>query len=186
MDKTEKARPSGPARQSPKGEGGLPAKGSVFLWIVVAAVLFWIITAMIHRGAKDSGADLVRWQPHEKAVAAARKEGKPILYDFTADWCPPCHLLDSEGWGDSKIAATVNDFYLPTRVVDREREEGKNPPTTEDLHRRYSVSVFPTLVVADASGREIAKSQGYAGCDALLKFLEDSQKKAAGQSSSPP
>jgi thioredoxin 1 len=127
---------------------------------------------------EEGAAGLVAWRPHEKAAAAARSEGKPVLYDFTAAWCQPCHRLDTEGWEDSGVASLVNGSYLPARVVDREREDGKNTAAITELQRRYSVRAFPTLVVADADGREIAKYEGFPGKERLVQFLQESRDKA--------
>ena len=165
MDTTDGGVRSGPQSKIPP----------ILFWIVVAAIVLRIVTAALDRGKKDEGAGLVRWQPHEKAAAASRSAGKPVLYDFTAAWCPPCHRLDTEGWGDSRVASLVNDSYLPARIVDREREEGKNPASIAELQRRYSVTAFPTLVVADPDGRQIAKSEGYGGKENLIRFLEESR-----------
>jgi thiol:disulfide interchange protein len=167
MDTTDGRVRSGPQSKIPP----------ILFWLVVAAIALRIVTAALDRGKKDEGSGLVRWRPHEKAGAAARREGKPLLYDFTAAWCPPCHRLDTEGWGDSRVASLVNDSYLPARIVDREREEGKNPASIGELQRRYSVTAFPTLVVADPDGREIAKFEGYGGKETLVRFLEESRKK---------
>jgi thiol:disulfide interchange protein len=152
----------------------------ILFWIVAAAIAFRIVTALADRSKRaDSGAGLVVWQPHETAAAAAGKQRKPVLYDFTAEWCAPCHRLDSEGWTDGKIAALINEKYIAARVMDRQREDGKNPASIEELEHRYSISAFPTLIVADASGREIARAEGYGGKDRLAAFLEDARKKAA-------
>jgi thiol:disulfide interchange protein len=163
----EKVR-SGPQSKLPR----------ILFWLVAAALVFRIVTLVAGRGTKDEGAaGLVAWRPREKVAAAARSEGKPVLYDFTAAWCVPCHRLDTEGWGDSRVASLVNGSYLPARVVDREREDGKNPAAIEELQRRYSVRAFPTLVVADADGRLIAKLEGYGGKEGLIRFLEESRGK---------
>ena len=103
--------------------------------------------------------------------------GKPILYDFTAAWCPPCHLLDTEGLSDPQIASLVNSTYLLSRVVDRKREDGKNPPGTDELEVRYSVNAFPTLIVARSDGRLIARLNGYPGRNSLLHFLQESSRQ---------
>ncbi len=103
--------------------------------------------------------------------------GKPMLYDFTAAWCPPCHVLDTEGFGDPQIASLVNSSYLLSRVVDRKREDGKNPPAIDELEGRYSVNAFPTLVVATPDGRLIARLEGYPGRKSLLHFLQESSRK---------
>ena len=153
--------------------------GAIF-WIVLAAVLFRIVTAVVERRPPTDEAGLVSWVPLARAVSSSASQGKPILYDFTADWCPPCHRLDAEGWGDAAIARLVNDSYLATRVLDREREEGKNPPAVAELRRRYSVGAFPTLVVTSPDGREIARHEGYRGRRPLIEFLEASRKPGVG------
>ncbi len=160
---------------SKASRSGLPSPP---LGILAGTILLWVVTVACNRGRSESGTGLVAWKPHEKVAAAARSEGKPVLYDFTAAWCAPCRLLDAQGWGDPGIASLVNRSYLPARVVDREREDGKNPPAIEELERRYSVDVFPTLVVAAPDGRLIAKLQGFVGRDKLLRFLQESIRKA--------
>ena len=166
MARTDEAVPSGPQSKLPR----------VIFWFFAAALVFRIIVAV--RGEKeDGGAGLISWRPQGAAAAAARSEGKPVLYDFTAAWCQPCHRLDTEGWGDASVASLVNGSYLPARVVDREREDGKNEAAIAELQRRYSVRAFPTLVVADADGREIARFEGYGGKQKLVQFLEDSLTK---------
>jgi thioredoxin 1 len=163
----EKVR-SGPQSKLPR----------ILFWLVAAALVFRIVTLVAGRGTKDEGAaGLVAWRPREKVAAAARSEGKPVLYDFTAALCVPSQRIDTYGWGDSRVASLVNGSYLPARVVDREREDGKNPAAIEELQRRYSVRAFPTLVVADADGRLIAKLEGYGGKEGLIRFLEESRGK---------
>ena len=173
MDRTD----STPATPGPRRGGSQSKLPSALLIAVVLAVLFRAVIGFTDREKKDAGAGLVAWQSLEKAGTAARAARKPVLYDFTAEWCPPCHRLDAEGWGDSTIAATVNGSFLPVRVMDRAREEGKNPSAIDELQRRYSVVAFPTLIVADGDGRQIAKFEGYRGRAALVRFLDEARGK---------
>lgn len=190
MDRTEPAAPeegAGPAEAAaapaPPGKKNRPAGSqtripAVLLWILAAAVVLRIVTAIADRGKRDEGAGLVRWQARESALALSSAWKRPVLYDFTAAWCPPCHRLDKEGWADQRIAAGVGQAFVPTRIVDRQREDGKNPPDIEALQQRYKIDVFPTLIVADASGREIARMPGYANKAQLEAFLKDASEKA--------
>jgi thiol:disulfide interchange protein len=176
MEPTESGksfRPTGASRSGPQTR--LPL---ALLAIVAAAIVFRLVTAVMNRGTDSSGgAGLVRWQPLASAAAQATRSGRPVLYDFTAAWCPPCHLLDAEAWNDTGIASRVDTLFVPARIMDRQREDGRNTPDVEELQRRYRVTAFPTLVVADASGREIARMEGYGGRQRLEAFLAEAVAK---------
>ncbi len=178
MDRIEESPPAAPETGARKPQGSQSKLPPILLAIVAAAVVLRIVTGLAGRQKAEAGPGLVRWVPQEKAASAARSDARPVLYDFTAAWCMPCHRLDTEGWEDPDIAALVNASYEPARVMDREREDGRNSGPVEDLQRRYSVTAFPTLVVASPDGRLIAKYEGYAGKERLRRFLEEARRKA--------
>lgn len=148
----------------------------VLFWALIAAVVFRIVTGVMDRHGPEGDVGLVRWQPREKAAALAQASGKPILYDFTAAWCAPCKLVDRD-WEDPALAGQVNGAFIPTRVVDRTREDGRNPPEVSELQRRFEIVGFPTIVAAAPDGRLIAKTDGYRGKEAMMQFLEEAKGK---------
>lgn len=178
MDKIETTPPRGGSSQS--------KLSPIVFWVLVAAVLFRVVTSVTDKDRKGAGEGLVHWQQHESAPALAARAGKPILYDFTAAWCVPCHHLDTEAWGDDAIAGKVDAGFIPARVVDRQREDGQNSASIQDLQRRYGIQAFPTLIIADASGREIARAEGFRGKDSLIKFLDEGRKTPGPAPSSAP
>ena len=173
MATTEPDPAAPPARLEPDLPRGSQSRVSpVLLLILAAAVLFRVVTYVTDRDEAD--ATLVRWMPAPEAQTLARAGKRPILYDFTAAWCPPCKILDREGWNDPEVAALVNGAYLPARIVDRQREDGKNAPEVSALQRKHGIQVFPTLVVVGSDGNELAKFEGYRGREPLVKFLKES------------
>ena len=176
-DPSAAAQTSG-AQQLEGPKGSQSRVSPVLLWILAAAVLFRVVTYVTDRDKAE--ATLVGWMAAPAAQSLSRTGKRPILYDFTAAWCPPCKILDREGWNDPEVAALVNGTYLPARIVDRQREEGRNLPAVSALQRKHGVSVFPTLVVAAPDGAEVAKFEGYRGRAALMKFLQESAPRGSG------
>lgn len=176
MATTDPARFSTPSPppESPAPRGSQSRLSPVLLWILAAAVLFRVVTAVTDRD--DDAKTLVEWIP--MAEAGLRMPPRPILYDFTAAWCAPCKTLDKEGWNDAEIAGVVNTRFRPVRVVDRMREDRVNARPVADLQQKHGVRAFPTLVVVAPNGAEVAKFEGYRGRAALMKFLHESAAAA--------
>ena len=114
----------------------------------------------------------IDWLSPEAGIARAQQTGKPIVFDFTAEWCGPCHVLDAQVFADAELAARINKEFVAIRITDRQREEGKNSPQVAELQRRYSVRGFPTVVFADANGVEQARMEGFRGRAEFERLLK--------------
>jgi uncharacterized protein YyaL (SSP411 family) len=115
--------------------------------------------------------DRVHWQPIVFADSLARTERKPILYEFSADWCGPCQTMQREIFSDRDGADRIDKLFVPVRVVDRSREDGRNRPEVAGLQARFGVRAFPTLVVVHPDVGEPAVFTGYPGRDRTLDQL---------------
>lgn len=169
--------PGGDAR-SGGGTRTLPS------WLLLVAALLFaarLVLAFIEKPPTESGGaesqhitvkgpDLVHWVAPDSAEALAARTGRPILYDFAADWCGPCKQMKGELFADKEAAAFIDGAFVPARVIDRAVEDGHNTPLIDALQKKYEVRAFPTLVVARAQG-EPTVLQGYAGKSETLKQL---------------
>ena len=84
---------------------------------------------------------------------------KPVLIDFWADWCVPCHM----------VSPVVEEI---ARDHTEELQVGKlNIDDNPDTPRRYGVLSIPTLIVFK-DGQEKARVVGARGKDAILREIE--------------
>lgn len=135
--------------------------GAGLLVLVVFLAGVWTGLEMYRSRPGPARPGLIGWLPVSKGIVEAKAKGKPILYDFTAAWCPPCRMLEANVFSDAQIAQLINAHFVPVRAVDRVREDGQNPADVETSQRKYGIGAFPTLVAASMDGREYARLEGY-------------------------
>jgi thiol:disulfide interchange protein len=141
------------------------------VWLPLAVLALIVARVISSRYAVKSATDLVRWVPASQAARAAAMTRKPIFYEFSAEWCGPCHRLEDEVFRDSKLAALINEKFIPVKVVDRKRETGTNPPEVAQLEAQYRVGAFPTVVVAHHRSNPPATLVGYQGASQFESFI---------------
>jgi len=142
------------------------------VWLPILAALLIVARVVSLRYPVTSDVDLIQWTPIGAASRAALRSHKPVLYEFSAEWCGPCHLMEREVFMDKAMAAKINSRYIAVKVVDRQREEGRNLPEVQQLMDRFSVSAFPTIVVTSADGQFRDRALGYRGRDNFAAFID--------------
>jgi putative thioredoxin len=83
------------------------------------------------------------------AKVIADSAGTPILVDFWADWCAPCHAIAPH------LTRTVNQLAGRVRLAKVEVDEGENMK----LAGRYRLRGFPTIMLFH-DGEELGRFSG--------------------------
>lgn len=107
------------------------------------------------------------WQTDlTSAKALAKKDDKPMLVVFSASWCPPCQALKKKVYPQASVKKAL-EAWVPVYV---------DADANEDLAKKHNIEGLPTLLILDASGKELSRQ---VGCNPtstfFLKFLEDSK-----------
>jgi thioredoxin 1 len=87
------------------------------------------------------------------------RSGRPVLVDFTADWCPPCKMV-------APVLAQI-DTDLGDQLDVLSLDVDQNPEVT----RRYGVMSMPTLALF-VNGEIVVQMVGARPRTAIVKAIE--------------
>ena len=105
----------------------------------------------------------VEWRPWgQEAFAEAERTATPILLSLTATWCGACHVMDARTYAEPRIAANVNDSFVPIRV-----DADRHPRVRE----RYNMGGFPTTAFLTPQG-QLLTGATYLGPDGMQQVVD--------------
>jgi thioredoxin-like negative regulator of GroEL len=100
----------------------------------------------------------------DRAFARAAAERKPVLLYWGASWCPPCNRLKA-------TLFSRQDFVEQSRAVVAVHVDGDRPGA-QKLGARFKVRGYPTLVLLQADGTELARLPGEVEPEQVVALLQ--------------
>ena len=102
----------------------------------------------------------------EVEVALAR--GTPVMLDFSADWCVPCHELERSTFSDRRVIAVAGlfaAFKLDLTHYDT--------PEAEHWRKQYGITGVPTVLFLAPGGVEVsgARVEGFLPPERFLERM---------------
>lgn len=133
----------------------------VDIWFtpVVPNTLSWHVVS-----ANDDAPDRM-----QSALAAAKAAGKPVLLEFSADWCAWCKKLERRTLANAQVQKALASFVLVKVDVTRRHPRGSM------LRQHYQAVGLPTLVLLDAHEQTVKRHlRGFVSAASLLRALRQS------------
>ena len=151
------------------------------IWFII--ITCWLLSFRVYAKltqAEAPNGQGVAWVTPTQFVEMTKKPGginrDLVLYEFTADWCPPCKKRERTVFRAPHVISEINDNFIPVRV-DLTNDDLSNIPATKNLTQLYSVYSIPRCVITLKSGEKVDDDR-YLFSDNFANFITKSVKKA--------
>jgi thiol:disulfide interchange protein DsbD len=127
---------------------------------IAAVVMVWPIIIQ---------ADSMKFIPYsDKAIVQAVSEHKPVMIDFTAEWCPSCKELDRKTFPNQKVKVEGERFVRLQADVTADKST-----EVRALKQKYNVQGPPTIIFLDSKGDEVKDIRiiGFVKPDKLIEAM---------------
>jgi hypothetical protein len=123
----------------------------------------------------DDDATKVEWREWgPDAFAEAQRTGKPILLSLVTEWSGDCKAMDASTYSEPRIAANINDGFVPIRV-----DADRRPRIRE----RYNMGGFPSTVFLTPEG-QVLTGATFLAVDGFRGILDSVRKTWDGKGES--
>lgn len=119
-----------------------------------------------------SGPSIPWVRTEAEGLAAATASGKPLMIDFTAEWCAACHEMEKLTYTNADVITSA-DGFVPVMIDCT----AKADPVIQALQKKYGVTGLPTVVFAKADGTILNMTVGFVEAQA---FVGEMKKATSG------
>ncbi|MFZ2060703.1 MAG: cytochrome c biogenesis protein CcdA [Candidatus Binatus sp.] len=124
------------------------------------------IAALVFMLYPRKAPEKLRFEPfNSELLASATEARKPVLIDFSADWCIPCREMEHSTFIDPSVVSEARRFV--TMKANLTAQDKK----TEELMNKFDIQGVPTTVMIDSAGKVLQRKVGYIGPQEMLADL---------------
>ncbi len=113
--------------------------------------------------------EAIAWRSsYDEGMAEAAAADKPVLIDFTADWCIWCKKMEEEVYSDADVVSVLQDFVCIQVDTDRDPR----------VAIAYGARTLPRLVILNTFGEITVDRNGYLPVEGFLDAVADGRARA--------
>jgi thioredoxin:protein disulfide reductase len=112
-------------------------------------------------------AQLAWLHSEDEALTKSKTEKRPLLVDFTAEWCGACKEMAKETFAEPRVMSKAGNFVAVK--IDATNDED---PAVQAVMAKYNVKGLPTVLLIDSSGKERKRFTEFVGPDRFLTEIE--------------
>lgn len=105
----------------------------------------------------------IHWLDYPGAVAAQKKQAKPMLVYFHLPYCYRCKEMKIKVYSQAAVIGKLNAQFLAAKV------DADQDPATVKL---YDSAYTPSYVFLDPRGKEVFRAKGVMGVERFLGMLD--------------
>jgi thioredoxin:protein disulfide reductase len=134
--------------------------------VMRSAIGIVAITALAFLLYPRQAPERLRFEPfNAQALASATEARKPVLIDFSADWCIPCREMEHSTFVDPSVVSEAKRFVrMKANLTAQDKK-------TEELTSKYEIQGVPTTMLIDSAGKVLQRKVGYIGPQEMLAEL---------------
>jgi thioredoxin:protein disulfide reductase len=144
-----------------------PAGRSWRPFLVIRSALGVVsVAALIYLLVSPGAPTPLKFQPFDASrLSTAEQEHKPVMLDFSADWCIPCREMQHSTFVDPAVVKEAQRF------VRMRADLTSDDHTNAAITKRFNVKGVPTVVLIDSKGMVTRQTVGYVGPKQMLDDL---------------
>jgi len=165
----------------------LPKSGTWMVWVKrvfgvgLLGVAVWVVSPLWMGGGSGGEGGIV-WEPFSRErLREALAAGRPVVIDFSAEWCGPCRKMERTTFRDGRVVEKARGFVMLKADLTR-----PDSPASEAVRKEFGVLGVPTVVFLGSNGVEhrALRQTEYVSADQFLSLLEKALAPASTNTSS--
>ncbi|MEO2136536.1 MAG: protein-disulfide reductase DsbD domain-containing protein [bacterium] len=128
------------------------------------AALLLVATASVAAPAPQATG--LAWQEFSAEVYDAnQRSGRPMVMEFTADWCLPCQEMKEQTFSDEGVVRASEGIDLLSVDITAIND------FVDRVMKSFKVQSAPTTIFFDSSGKEVTRRAGFIGAADFIRLL---------------